>query len=65
MDSNGGTSLVLVNSSKGKEKFIQLKDYISYAKQTIEQAQLENNCLTKSCDMISKDSRSQFFMICT
>jgi len=61
MDDDCGTSLVMINSAKGSECFEQIKDRLVCAEQTIEQAGLDNKCLTESCDARTQASRDRFY----
>jgi coenzyme F420-reducing hydrogenase beta subunit len=58
-DDDKCTSLILVNSKKGKEMFLSIADKMDYEKVEINQAILYNTSAVKSVDYNSK--RDQFF----
>jgi acetyltransferase-like isoleucine patch superfamily enzyme len=61
MDDNRGTSLVFINSLRGKETFAQIRGSVICSEQTLAQAGIENVCLKESCPAYSQDRRDVFF----
>ena len=59
MDDDRGTSLVLVNTEKGKEIFEKCKSSLEYIESTIEKAVSGNACLERPC--IPHKDRENFF----
>lgn len=60
MNDEKGTSAVLVNSSKGKELFDNIKEYMEYTKENIEDIKKYNPSFIKSSDYNEK--REEFFV---
>lgn len=60
MDQDKGTSLVMINSSKGEVLFDSIKDKIIWKQFTFEDAKAENPALTSSLQA-AKSNRVQFF----
>ncbi len=59
MDDNKGTSLVIVNSNKGRELFEKIKDKITYKEVNFEEAIRYNPSMTKSVEI--NKNRDKFF----
>ena len=60
MDQDKGTSLIMINSEKGKALFDEIKDSIIWREFTIDQAVAENQALLHSAKAL-KDDRAEFF----
>ena len=60
MDQDRGTSLVMINSEKGRIMFDEIKDKIVFKQFTIDQAIAENQALLHSAKAL-KDDRNEFF----
>lgn len=59
LDSDEGTSLVFINSTKGEKLFNKIKDYIYYEPSTVEAAIPGNSCIFKNP---KKDPQSDLFL---
>lgn len=51
LDQNKGTSMILLNSQKGKELFEKIKDNLNWKKIDSDKAFIENQCVHKSANM--------------
>ena len=60
MDQDKGTSLVMINSEKGKRLFYAIKDKIIFKEFTLEEAKKGNPALSSSLES-AKPNRKQFF----
>jgi acetyltransferase-like isoleucine patch superfamily enzyme len=61
MDQDKGTSLVMINSDKGKRLFESVKDHIVYRQFTIEDAEKGNPALIYSLKSVNSDRDSFFY----
>lgn len=59
LDTNKGTSVVLINSPKGKELFLEMKDMLVYSKRTLNEVLTGNSCLLHSAPV--GEFRTYFF----
>lgn len=63
MDSPNGTSLVIINNSKGENFFEQIKDKIIYTKQTLEEASYSNLNLYRNIPPSAVDRKIFFNLL--
>jgi acetyltransferase-like isoleucine patch superfamily enzyme/coenzyme F420-reducing hydrogenase beta subunit len=61
MDQDLGTSLIMLNSEKGKEHFSELSESVVSKQYTIEDAEKGNPAIHDSLDNVNQETRDSFF----